>query len=229
MTTPRFGEIAIDSNDSNTTIATKDFWDSILTGMKLDKGVWIIWYEIGQHYRTKMATGLGNISSEVCIHDIYLIDNYCNKYKFSANHDQLLVLQKKEVYNSYTGSGNTAYLFPDKRGCKFETPLTDEEITYIKKYCTIVDTERFDVFKHKMADYFSLQSSLAKLGSMSDVNKPLEDKIDKLLRHIEAIETTNKSQSKVIESMENKITELQKKHTDDSGFITYLKKLFAWN
>jgi len=243
MTTPRFGDITVDTNDSNTTnttITTKDFWDSILTGMKFDKNVWIIWNGIGHHYRMKHSSG--NCINEAYHHDIYMIDNYFNKYKIIPTHEEIEVLQKKK-------NGNVTYLFTGimknttiKTGTTYDTPLSDEEIIYIKKYCTINDTENMDVFKRKMKDYFTLHTDTTMETKVSELENKLQICIESvgLIRSyqehmkkydakISEQQITIVHQSKMIKTLEHKNTELQKKQEDDSGFISYLKKLFAWN
>ncbi len=224
MTTPRFGEISIDINDSNTTIVTKDCLDSILSELKLDANVWIIWYGTGQHYRTETN---GSCINEVSYIDIYLIDNYFNMYKITATCDYLMVLQKIRQASSPI---YTKYLFIDiKRTCKYDIPLSNREISYVNKYCTVTDTENMGIFRHKMDDYITLQDKLSGLEDTTAITKPLEDKIEKLLWYIESVEITNTIQSKTIQEMQTTITNMQKRQEDYSGFISYLKKLFAWN
>ena len=226
MTTPRFGEITVENEN-----ITQNVWGFIIDELKFDNNVWLIWNSNTIIRKWERACGMGSYMNEFCYYNIYLVDNYCNKYIIEIKWDMLQSLHghSRPVKESIAPYWISEKFGNIKRGYKYDIPLSNEEISYVKKYCTMADADNIDVFRHKMSDYFSLQSRLTSLGNTADITVPLDDKIDKLLRHIEVIESTNMLQTKLIQDMEKKLDELQKANTDNSGFISYLKKLFAWN
>lgn len=223
--TPRFGEIAADTLDSSiTTIIKKELWDSILKALVDISNIPIYAIWIGsKEYCSIVVDGVGH-ATNMLHRDIYLIDNYFNKYKYTRSPNVVEVITTHPFIDIIkTTSMNN----------KYDTLLSDEEISYIKQYCTIEDADHMAVLKLKMKDYLTSHNRTIErhtiLTEVYSLNRAAEERITSLLKRIEELETTNMLYRDSMKNMAHKTIKLEKKQDDDSRFIAYLKHLFVWN
>ncbi len=242
--TPRFGEIT-----NYDEVITEIVCNNIKDEMKLDKNVWFILYKRHMYYKCEMT---GSYYSPLPYYKIYLIDNYLNKY--------LVDVKAYCPYNSpntfnLLNDINKTYKTSDKRfyieavikelivNCKYDTPLSDEEITYIRDYCNKDDFEDMTILKNRMKSYITLQNTLNNyetnvtelernyntlLNNNKLLQKSLEEKFITLLKQNEALLETNKQYKSSIQELNTKIVELEKLQKEDSTFMSYLKNLVVW-
>ena len=238
MFTPRFGEIT-EYDD----IITETVYKNIRDELKLDNSVWFILYKRSEY--SKCVMGCATINQEPYT-NICLIDNYLNKYIFDIGLREQSwtknILKELNDVNEYYKINNKKVFIESvfkelKRDCKYDTPLSDEEIKYIQEYCNESDIEDISILKNKMKAHITLQETI---NTYSNNIYILEDKCRYLLNQNELFKEANKSleeklnalekQNKLlIANLESSFKELQTKQNEDSTFMKYLKNLFVWN
>jgi hypothetical protein len=247
--TPRFGEIT-----NYDWFITESVCNNLKDEMKLDKNVWFILHTRIEyfHHESQSMTSPGGWSKD---YKIYLFDNYLNEYEFYycnnnfnilkiLNNDNKLYFPPQNDNDRLRYSMVQTHIKNIKNNCKYDTPLSDEEITYIRDYCNKEEFEDMIILKNKMKLHITLQKTLnnyeIKLSELEGnyntllnnnklFKKSLEEKFITILKQNETLLESNKKYESSIQELNTKINKLEKLQKEDSTFMSYLKNLFVWN
>ncbi len=224
--TPRFGEIT-----NYDEVITDKVYNNIKRIINMTDTKWFIYYS-----RKNIELDTNSYINGIKLiprngYSITLIDNYFNQCYFiipeyyNATRDNIDILQMlndntiktdipPEFYRKDNPERHTNPTILIRRALGYtdthDVALSDEEITCLQNNINIT------TIRHN--------PMLLQIKCMCYENKfiKLEEKINNL-------EDTNKSQSIVINRLNNTIQNLERLQKEDSTFMTYLKNLFVWN